>query len=722
MLGLSLLGKHLGPKPNGVSEMFRTTEIRRALAKRDTKRLRELLNGTVNDEKNARELLRLIRHTGCLIDVYGGYREADWLKALIEVLTDALSGRPLNVLSSLIGEALIITLIFRHIKDAVKTLDVSALPPAQQAWAVIAWASSHVEIIHERSLVPPKQVPLLARAGANTLDAGDGRTFDVDSILAGTEQFLRMTLSMLAYENGWWDQQGKLAIPQDAVPPEVDVDVAGSHIYLASIWDLVLSASETLRFWGESVDMASVSTDDATEEKSTQIKFNLHLDTHLYFEIARLRVMQIEIDTHMYSLGLPEPDYGDMDAETISLPPNDFISFDELSTHVTLDMLYHLDLGEGTKINGLNPAVLTRGYAVLRRCYAQEFGQADLSLVEIDQPRLVQALRNCSLSDSEIKAFLATATFGRDSKDLFDCPIIASDNGKLYLLRSLSQFASLPRVIVSRLTSLRSKFENKGPRFELEVIDEFVENGVPAKGFTFTIGAEEYQFDCVVLWDDYVFVLECKNYLLPSESAAQEFYFMEAMDDATRQVQRLTSALQENPEKLLEQFEAVPEDLTFVPVILNAMPFSTDEQRNGVYMYDYSALNRFFEGKISVNQPIKTDEGWIRVEHVVKKLWEGPSPTAIDLISQMTMPVQLAGEFPRWHEQGLVVGLSGNISMILPILQKEATSSKDMFKAIGVSDEVADRMLELGNEIHSKLTGSSRSEMPDKDESSLTDL
>jgi hypothetical protein len=696
--------------------MFRKTKIRQALAKRDAKRLRELLNGTVDDEENASELLRLIRHTGCLIDVYGGYREADWLKALIEVLTNALSGPSLGALASLIAEALTITLIFRQIKDAVKKLDVSALPPAQQAWAVITWASSHVGIIHEKSLAPPKQVPLLARAGANTFDAGDGRTFDVDSILAGTEQFLRMTLSMLAYENGWWDQQGKLVIPQDAVPPEVNANVAGSHINLASIWGLVLGASETLRFWGESVDMASVSTEDVTKEKCTQITFDLHLGTHLYFEIARLRVMQIEIDTHMYSRGLPEPDYRDMDAELIPLPPSGFISLDELSTHVTLDMLYHFDLGEGTKINGLNPAVLTRGYAVLRRCYAQEFGQADLSVVEIDRPRVVQALRNGSLSDSEIEAFLATVTFGRDSKDLFDCPVIASDDGKLYLLRSFSQFASLPRVIVSRLTSLRSKFENKGSRFELEVIDEFVENGVPAKGFTFTIGAEEYQFDCVVLWENYLFVLECKNYLLPSDSAAQEFYFMEAMNDATQQVQRLTSALQENRDKLLEQFETVPEDPIFVPIILNAMPFSMDEQRNGVYLYDYSALNRFFDGKISVNQAIKTDEGWIRVEHVVKRLWEGPNPRPTDFISQMTMPVQLGAEFPRWHEQGLVVALSDDVSMVVPILQKEATSSKEFLQAIRVSDEVADRMLELGNEIHSKLTGSSMSKMPDEEE------
>ena len=86
----------------------------------------------------------------------------------------------------------------------MKKLDVSALPPAQQVWAVIAWASSHVGIIHEKSLDPKKQVALLTRAGANTLDAGDGQVFDVDSVLAGTEQFLRMTLSMLAYENGWW--------------------------------------------------------------------------------------------------------------------------------------------------------------------------------------------------------------------------------------------------------------------------------------------------------------------------------------------------------------------------------------------------------------------------------------------------------------------------------------------------------------------------------------
>lgn len=688
-------------------------QIRQALQKRDAKQLRKLLKGTVDDADNARELLRLIRHTGCLIDAYGG--EADRVTALIEVLTEALSGPPLGVLYSLITEALTITLIFRQIKYSVKKLDVSALPPAQQAWAVIAWASSHLGIVHEKALDPKKRVARLVQAGANTLDAGDGQTFDVDSILAGTEQFLRMTLSMLAYENGWWDQQGKLVIPQDSVPPEVDSNVAGSHIYLASIWDLVVDASETLRFWGRRVDMASLS-DDSTEKKRTQITFDLHLAPRLYFQIARLRVVQVEIDTHMYALGLPEPGYGNMDAGLVSFPPNGFISFDELSTHVILDMLYHLDLGERTKINGLDPAALTRGYAVLRRCYAQEFGQADLSLVEIDKPRLVQALRNGSLSDAEIEAFLSIVAFGRDSKDLFDCPVIASDNGKLYLLRSLSQFASLPRVVVSRLASLRSKFENKGPRFELEVIDVFVENGVPAKRFTFAIGAEVYQFDCVVLWENYVFVFECKNYLLPSESAAQEFYFMEALNEATGQVQRLTSALRENCDKLLEHFEKVPEDLIFVSVILNAMPFSMDEQLDGVYLYDYSALNRFFDGKISVNQPIKRDEGWIRVEHLIKKLWEGPRPRPSDLIRQMTMPVQLAGEFQRWHKLGVNVGLSDDLSMGIPILQKEAASTKDFLQAIGVSDEVADRMLELGNEIHSKLTQASRSEKPDENE------
>ena len=289
------------------------------------------------------------------------------------------------------------------------------------------------------------------------------KCFDVDSVLAGTEQFLRMTLSMLAYENGWWDQQGKLVIPHDSVPTDVDLKIAGSHIYLASIWDLVVDASQTLRFWGRSVDMASL-PDDPTEKRRTQITFDLDLGTRLYFQIARLRVVQIELDTHMYALGLPEPDYGDMDAGCVSLPPNGYISFDELSTRVILDMLYHLDLGKPTKNNGLEPAVLTRGYAVLRRCYEQDFGQADLSVVEVDKPRLVQALRNGCLSGSEIEAFLSTVVFGRDSKDLFDCPVIASDNGKLYLLRSFSQFASLPRVIVSRLTSLGSKLENKGPR------------------------------------------------------------------------------------------------------------------------------------------------------------------------------------------------------------------------------------------------------------------
>jgi hypothetical protein len=105
-----------------------------------------------------------------------------------------------------------------------------------------------------------------------------------------------------------------------------------------------------------------------------------------------------------------------------------------------------------------------------------------------------------------------------------------------------------------------------------------------------------------------------------------------------------------------------------------------------------------------------------------RKLWEGPSHSPTDLIGQMTMPVQLEAEFPRWHGQGLVVGLSDNVSMVVPILRKEAASSKELLQAIRVSDEVADRVLELGNEIRSKLTGSSMSKLPDEDESSSTEV
>lgn len=37
---------------------------------------------------------------------------------------------------------------------------------------------------------------------------------------------------------------------------------------------------------------------------------------------------------------------------------------------------------------------------------------------------------------------------------------------------------------------------------------------------------------------------------------------------------------------------------TLVPVIVNCFPYSTPGQLHGVYMYDYSALTRFFEGGV----------------------------------------------------------------------------------------------------------------------------
>jgi hypothetical protein len=104
------------------------------------------------------------------------------------------------------------------------------------------------------------------------------------------------------------------------------------------------------------------------------------------------------------------------------------------------------------------------------------------------------------------------------------------------------------------------------------------------------------------------------------------------------------------------------------------------------------------------------------VKHLVKKLWEGPSPMPTDLINQMTTPIQLAGELPRWHQEDVAIGLSKRISMTIPVLRKGAASSKDLLKAIGVSDEIVQQMLQLSNELHRGLKGGSKateSEVPD---------
>jgi len=607
--------------------------IYRALRTGDTRKVRRALNSEPPSLDNARILLSAIKQTGCLIDRFGSKGQPRIREAIVKIAEGYLAadGSCLQLFNQHLADSLVLNAIFSRIKSIVSSLPVSAISPAQQAWSVIDWAVLHLSTLHKRALNPRGEEPLLIRPGVATSTSNDGTPVDIDAMMGAVEQYVRMTLSMLAFENAWWDQDGKLCLPSRGASEEEHVRQAGAHIDLASIWDLVVSASESLRFWGRKIDLTEVETGTGPGETFRVFVFDLDIDGRLDFLISQMRVIQLEFDFHMTQMGLALPPFKNPEDAPVPMPPISYVSADELLTTVLLSTLYHYELDVPDTTDRLCPEKLIRGYAVLKLFFERPFDKAEFTVIPFDQKRIVSALQNASLSSEEASTFLEFITFGRDSRDLFDCPLIRAESGEIFIFQGFVQFLGLSRAIVSRLNSLSVDFNTKGSAFEREVRDLLLEHGLPAREIKFNIGSEQYQFDAVFPWGEFVFLFECKNYLLPSDSPAQEFHFNEKMSEAVDQVLRLKTALEDNAVELKRAFPESEGAKTIIPVVLNAMPFSMNRQERSVFVYDYSALSRFFVGHISAKQPIYMEGKLIQVEHLVRSLWS-PHPQMMNLV------------------------------------------------------------------------------------------
>ena len=198
---------------------------------------------------------------------------------------------------------------------------------------------------------------------------------------------------------------------------------------------------------------------------------------------------------------------------------------------------------------------------------------------------------------------------------------------------------SVAMVVLSTLSNLGVQFQKKGKGFEVVVRETFKRANLPVYAFKAKRDGEEYEYDAVVPWDDYLFVFECKNRSLPNGNPIQEHYFDLENIDNIKQLNRLMAALVKHPDILGDNLPTNVAEKTFVPILLNCLPYALPGSVEGVHFYDYSALSRFFmNGQIS-GRTMKLGQG---TNEIMKgpRIWFGDNPTAEDFISQLNEPIQ----------------------------------------------------------------------------------
>ena len=197
--------------------------------------------------------------------------------------------------------------------------------------------------------------------------------------------------------------------------------------------------------------------------------------------------------------------------------------------------------------------------------------------------------------------------------------------------------ANPARVVLSIIANLGEPLARKGKAFEADVLSFLKKQTLKAQTFKVKRDGEEYEYDVVLCWGEYIFIFECKNHSLSNHHPTQAYYFEFEMRSSAKQVMRLADALRRYPDILSQKMQVDVTTKTIVPCVLNALPFSLPSPIDGVFFTDASVLKRFFQEKyFHVNTPYRIDEN-VQLLHrtAMHSLWAGDEPTPADYLKQL---------------------------------------------------------------------------------------
>jgi hypothetical protein len=663
--------------------MYATSEVRNALFRGKLKRAAVLLEQA--SSLSAPEITTLVRdviQSGCLILKHRGAegeknRDAVLL-AVLQCLKSSDDPSALIPLAKHLAHSQLLELAYSAILETLGRSAISRCPPAQQAWAAIRFAAETVKVAIEKVQEKIQSADRTTLQTPSTIISEPGAPYaDVDGVVAGVASVVWATLHMLAYREGWFNED-RLVLPPPTLVDDDLVYKSGSNSYLADTWLTLETADEHLRYFGD---------EDGQPQGRSTLKFEFSLTSKWYEDVARERLNQLALGYHLKIFATDLS--GLIETHAPALAPIQFLSRDELLGYSVLRDAYHLDVDNTSERYGLlSIREWLRGYAVLKEMCQPDSPSPKLDILHFHRADLLASLQSAGLSNDSAEVFIDAATLSRGKRDLFDVPLIVDTEGDLHLMTPVLFSAALPLIVESQIGNSGDQPE-KGATFENAVRELFCSHGVPAKRVQYRHEGTEYECDALVLWGEHLFVIECKNHILPSAHASHRFTFWENVRSDVAQCKRIATQISMREDLITDAFGTAARVSSVHPVLLNSMPFSVPGGIEGVYVYDYSALSRFFrEPFITFSSPVVRKDGSTALAvHRLGCLWAADRPSPGDLLREMGQPVQLAGNEGKWFEERVKRALSQTLAIDVPFLVKDDIDFRDVLRARGHSEE-----------------------------------
>lgn len=537
--------------------------------------------------------------------------------------------------------------LYQDILSTLEKCEISRHKSDERCWGLIFRSEQELIDVENKIKLHLEGQKEYVHKSVMHIEDESGEYFNPDAVVEVIIMTLSSSLQMLGYNEGLF-AGSDLVLPNPTSAEDDVIFKAGATQFLAFCWQKLKETEELIRYFGGKA--ISISKERFPKEwDGLGIKEALYLKKEniawemvdfVANERTKRYVSQSATEMRLqYKLKDVIVDLADVKG----IIDKKFISEEEAVCCVTLSEFLCFDvISDKNEYGGLTVREWIRGYSILKCLSIGKSTTADGTFrYLLSRPSLVGTLVQGGLSDNKANFFIDHIIFGKDSRDLFDCPVLRLSNGQLYIFVPSGRCINIFAVVMSKISSIGLSIKGKGQHFEQNIVSFLTSQRLNCKAFAFKREEEQYEYDAVLVWDKYVFVLECKNYSLSNNNPVASYYFSQKIESATRQVQRLVSGLKTFPEVFKEHFFGDITSYKIVPVILNSFPFSFPGDIHGVFLSDASALRRFFKSPaITVNISASSSKGFISCPIPTHRLWKGDTPTPEDFIECLTNPIQ----------------------------------------------------------------------------------
>jgi len=385
------------------------------------------------------------------------------------------------------------------------------------------------------------------------------------------------------------------------------------------IWDILQDIDYNFKFFNDDFNKSIIN-----EKNEISVKTS---DLQLYSMIAMQRMQSI----HTNTLVDQYRSFGSI-LKKMDSTKKEYIFLQSLFYR-----LYFINIDEDKKeYNGLTIKEWFLGFLSLREI--SEINE--FSTVSIEEIKKI--FTKNGILDKKHLIIIDNLTYKREKRaDLYDTPIIKVNNDSYFIFPLTIKYSNIEKVLASIFSKLDLHIVDKGKLFEKDVIETLrkQEKNINFKvsEVSFKVKGEpkpQYQYDAVLEWDNYIFIIECKNRSIASTESISLNHFESKLDEYINQVNRLESGLINHSYKHKVNLN----NKKIIKIVLNSLPFALDIFENDTYFIDYSSFLRFFSSKAISLEKVSGESNF---KQPVVMLWGGDKPTVKDFLKYLNQPPQV---------------------------------------------------------------------------------